>query len=84
LTPGEWIEVRINDSGPGIPVDRREDIFGRFNRIPGQLPKRGHKGHGLGLNFTKQAIEKHGGRITVADGCKLSGACFVFTLPIAK
>ncbi len=84
ITPDQWMAVIINDSGPGIPPDQRDEIFERFNRVPGQVPKRGHKGNGLGLNFSKQAIEKHGGTIHVAADGKLPGACFVFTLPIAK
>ncbi len=82
LEPGKLVEVRVSDSGPGIPVDMRDSIFDRFQRVPGQKPARGHKGHGLGLNFTRQAIEKHGGSIHIADDGELSGACFAFTLPI--
>jgi PAS domain S-box-containing protein len=81
--PGKWVEICINDSGPGIPPERRDEVFERFRRIPGQSPQRGHKGHGLGLNFTRQAIEKHGGTIQVVDG-PLPGACFIFSLPITE
>lgn len=84
LEPGKWIEVRLADSGPGIPPQRRSDIFERFRRVPGQEPRRGHKGHGLGLNFVKVAIERHGGTIRIDDDCDLPGACFIFTLPIAR
>jgi signal transduction histidine kinase len=82
--PGKWIEVRISDSGPGIPPERREEVFERFRRIPGQQPQRGHRGHGLGLNFVKMAVEQHGGTIRVVDDSELPGACFAFTLPIAN
>lgn len=78
------VEVRVADSGPGIPRERRANIFERFRRIPGHEPRRGHKGHGLGLNFTKMAVEHHGGSIHIADDCALPGACLVFTLPIAE
>ena len=78
------VEVRIIDSGPGIPPERRDQIFDRFQRIPGRDPLRGHRGHGLGLTFTRLAIEAHGGTIHIADDDELSGACFVFTLPIVK
>lgn len=81
---GDWIETRIADSGPGIPPERRQHVFERFERIPGQTPRRGHRGHGLGLTFTRLAIEAHGGAIHVGDDDGLSGACFIFTLPIAK
>jgi PAS domain S-box-containing protein len=82
---GKWVEVRLADSGPGIPPERRSEVFERFRRIPGQQPQRGHRGHGLGLNFVKLAVEQHGGSIRVADADNpdLPGACFIFSLPIA-
>lgn len=82
--PGQWVEVRLADSGPGIPPEHRSEVFERFRRIPGQQPQRGHRGHGLGLNFVKMAVEQHGGSIRVADDPELPGACFAFTLPIAN
>jgi len=83
LEPQQWVEIRVADSGPGIPPERHTDIFERFRRIPGQEPRRGHRGHGLGLNFARMAVEKHGGSIRIADDCALPGACFAFTLPAA-
>ena len=82
--PDKWVEVRLADSGPGIPLEHRSEVFERFRRIPGQQPQRGHRGHGLGLNFVKMAVEQHGGSIRVADDADLPGACFAFTLPIAN
>ncbi|MBZ0302715.1 MAG: GAF domain-containing protein [Anaerolineae bacterium] len=84
LEPERWMEVCVADSGPGIPRERRQDVFERFRRIPGQEPHRGQKGHGLGLNFVKLAVERHGGTIRIAEDCSLSGACFVLTLPIVE
>ena len=79
-----WLQIRIADSGPGIPPDRRQHVFQRFERILGQNPQRGHRGHGLGLTFTRLAVEAHGGTIHLGDDDQLTGACFIFTLPIAE
>lgn len=77
------MQVKVADSGPGIPPLERERIFEKFRRIKNHDPLRGNKGSGLGLTFCKLTIEAHGGRIQVDDDSPLGGACFSFTLPIA-
>jgi len=72
-----FVEVCVQDNGPGIPPGERERIFDKFTRLH---TKDGPKGLGLGLAFCKLAIEKHGGRIWVEDAPE-QGACFKFTLP---
>ncbi|MBW3552848.1 MAG: hypothetical protein KY466_05030 [Gemmatimonadetes bacterium] len=63
--PGEpesaagWLEVRITDSGAGLPPDSAERIF-----EPDFTTKK--RGTGLGLALVRQAVETHGGRITAA------------------
>jgi signal transduction histidine kinase len=82
---GEWVVMRINDDGEGIPPDKRQSIFGKFVQADGQERRR-NKSTGIGLTYCRRAVEAHGGKIWVADetetGCQLSGACFVFTLPV--
>ncbi|HWQ83026.1 MAG TPA: GAF domain-containing protein, partial [Anaerolineales bacterium] len=75
------IELRISDSGPGVPVDFREKIFDQFAQVPGQRGRR--RGSGLGLTFCKLAVEAHGGRIWVETPSS-GGSVFVFTLPAAS
>lgn len=77
------VQIKIADSGPGIPVSERTRIFDRFRRIKGQEPLRGSKGSGLGLTFCRMAVEAHGGRIRVEEESPLPGACFSFTVPIS-
>ena len=52
--------LTISDNGPGIPVEELERIFVPFRRLP---IHRDVPGSGLGLYFTKQIVEKLGGRI---------------------
>lgn len=70
--------VTITDNGPGIPLEYREIIFGKYRRIQHEGAPRGL---GLGLALCRMAIEAHGGRIWVED-TPGGGATFKFTLPL--
>jgi signal transduction histidine kinase len=76
-----YIEVAVEDTGPGIPLEERTAIFEKFHQVrrggQGKAP-----GTGLGLAITKSLIEMHGGRIWVTDGSP--GSRFVFTMPLAQ
>jgi signal transduction histidine kinase len=84
LPESRQVQIKVADSGPGIPPQERNRIFDKFRRVKGQDPLRGSKGNGLGLTFCKLAIEAHGGRIQVENDSPLPGACFSFTLPTAS
>ena len=71
-------ECRVSDHGPGIPAEYRERIFQKFYQMPG--PRR-RRGTGLGLPYSRLAVEAHGGRIWVEDNPG-GGSVFVFTLPV--
>jgi signal transduction histidine kinase len=76
--PGE-IEIRVADSGSGVPPDQRERVFDRFVQIDSSTQLASRSGRGLGLTFCKSAVEAHGGRIWVEDGNP--GAVFCMRLP---
>jgi signal transduction histidine kinase len=71
-------EVRIDDSGPGIPPDMRKKVFDRFVRVD---PSRTLPGTGLGLSLVKAFIELHQGSITLSES-KLGGTLFTILLPV--
>lgn len=73
-----FVRMWVEDSGPGIPVEKRESIFDKYTRLHG---KGGPAGFGLGLAYCRLAVEGHGGRIWIENTAKI-GARFVFTLPI--
>ncbi|MEQ9347418.1 MAG: ATP-binding protein [Thalassospira sp.] len=61
---GLWIEIA--DDGPGIPVDKREQVFEPFFRIE-QSRNRDTGGIGLGMAIARTAIRAHGGEIYLED-----------------
>jgi signal transduction histidine kinase len=68
------VEIRFQDTGPGIPDSRRNDIFEPFFST-----KEG--GTGLGLTVSYNIITAHGGALDLLDGHE-SGACFRLFLPM--
>jgi signal transduction histidine kinase len=73
--------VTVTDDGPGIPPDRRDEVFERFTRLDGARATVGG-GTGLGLAIARDVIVAHGGTIAV-DPDHDPGARFVITLPLA-
>jgi signal transduction histidine kinase len=76
--PG-WIDVVIEDGGPGIPDDLREAVFRPFFRIESSR-NRSTGGVGLGLASARSAAREHGGDILLAPGSP--GLVVTLTLPI--
>jgi signal transduction histidine kinase len=70
---GEIVQIRISDTGCGIPADRLQAVFEDF-----VTTKR--RGLGLGLAITKKIVEQLGGRITVASEVG-KGTTFVIEFP---
>jgi two-component system, OmpR family, sensor kinase len=73
-----WAEVSVEDRGPGVPPELREQIFEAFYRLPGASEKEG--GVGLGLALVKSIAQRHGGSVR-CEGRAGGGARFVVTLP---
>lgn len=57
-------EIRVTDSGPGIPADAREDVFRRFRRLEAS---RSTPGSGLGLSLVRAVAQLHDGAATLED-----------------
>ncbi len=77
---GEIIEIAIEDDGPGIPVDRRADVFKPFHRLDeSRNPATG--GAGLGLTIARDIMHVHGGEIQLLDA-SLGGLRVVLRLPV--
>ncbi len=72
----------VDDDGPGIPMERREEIFERFARLD-EARSRHDGGSGLGLAIVRSVVTGLGGRVWVAES-SLGGARFVVSLPTAS
>jgi signal transduction histidine kinase len=62
----EDVVIRIADHGPGIPADRREQVFAPFYRLE-ESRSRETGGTGLGLSLARNIVRVHGGDITLED-----------------
>jgi K+-sensing histidine kinase KdpD len=70
------VTIRVSDSGPGVPVELRPRLFGRF--VKGETEPGG--GTGLGLAIVRGLVEAHAGTISLEDRPG-GGTTFRFTLP---
>lgn len=73
------ILITIDDDGPGIPIEEREDVFKPFYRVEKSRNKK-TGGVGLGLSITQDIILGHGGDITLTDS-SLGGLRVIVRLP---
>ena len=71
---------QVSDQGRGIPADKLEAIFGRFQQVDAS-DARQKGGTGLGLAICRSIIEQHGGKIW-AQSTLGEGSTFLFTLPL--
>jgi signal transduction histidine kinase/class 3 adenylate cyclase len=78
----DYIEVFVQDSGIGIPEEKREDIFKEFEQADGSVSRQ-FAGTGLGLSISKKIIELHQGEIWVKSEIN-AGSTFYFTLPVTQ
>src|SRR5262249_48806197 len=74
------VEVRIADTGVGIPPEQLRMIFEPFYTTK-QPDEHGHGGTGLGLSVCRQIIEQHQGRIRVESVLR-KGSTFTVKLPL--
>ena len=74
------IQIKISDTGLGIPQEILPNIFGKFVT---KGIKNGQSGTGLGLFVSKGIIQAHHGNITAQNNFD-EGASFEFTLPILQ
>ncbi|MGB8212958.1 MAG: GAF domain-containing protein [Anaerolineales bacterium] len=77
---GNWLQMWVQDNGPGIPFADQERIFDKFTRLK---ENGAPTGLGVGLAFCRLAVEGHGGKIWVESKTG-QGSKFIITLPLTK
>lgn len=75
----ESVDIRIQDRGPGIPADQREQVFRPFYRLE-QSRSHGTGGSGLGLAIARQLASVNGWQLALHPRAG-GGTCAVVTLP---
>ena len=76
-------EIRIEDSGPGVPPDFLPRIFDRFSQADGSSTRK-HGGLGLGLAIVRHLVEIHGGTVSATNRTDRSGAVLTVRLPLCS
>jgi two-component system OmpR family sensor kinase len=79
LKPGDYLEVSVEDEGPGIPKEMLSDVFKKFYQVE-ELYVRQVGGMGLGLTLCKRIVEIMGGKIWVKSHVG-KGSKFCFIIP---
>jgi len=72
--------LSVRDTGIGIPADKLDFVFQRFNQVDSSLSRR-YEGTGIGLSLAKDIVELHQGSIEVRSVLG-QGSEFVITMPI--
>ena len=74
------LEITVDDDGPGIPPDKREEVFKAFYRLDESRNKE-TGGVGLGLSIARDIITSHGGKIELTDS-ELGGLRVLISIPL--
>ncbi len=77
---GEYVEVSVEDQGPGISEKDQKKVFDRFYRVENSTHT--VKGTGLGLHLVKVTVEKHHHGEVFVNSKEGEGSTFGFRLPI--
>ena len=78
---GQFLEIELQDNGPGIRANIREEVFSLFQR--GKSDSTTRDGAGIGLATAKHIVELHGGSIEIVDSMDPAlGATFHIALPL--
>lgn len=77
---GPTLRFSVEDSGPGIPQDKQEQVFSAFQQLDSSI-SRTYGGTGLGLSIASKLAEKLGGSLHLTSEVG-QGSCFSFRLPL--
>ncbi|REE05502.1 two-component regulator propeller domain-containing protein [Marinoscillum furvescens] len=79
----QFVYIKIEDTGKGIPAKQLKDIFKRFYQSDNDPTYKNNDGYGLGLSITYEIIKLHGGEI-IAESELGKGSAFTIKLPLGN
>ncbi|MDB5803557.1 MAG: Chemotaxis protein methyltransferase CheR [Betaproteobacteria bacterium] len=79
---GTMVEMRVVDTGVGIPEEELPRLFDRFHRVPGAR-SRSQEGTGIGLALVRELARLHGGTVEVQSRAG-EGTTFTVTIPLGS
>ena len=79
---GNRAELRVRDTGVGIPAAEIPKLFDRFHRVP-HARSRTHEGSGIGLALVHELVKLHGGSLQV-DSTENQGSLFTVSIPLGQ
>ena len=77
---GDSFEIKVSDTGEGMPAGRLNDIFDLFTQIDG-ASDRAQGGLGIGLTLVRSLVDLHGGEVSASSEGPGKGSCFTVRLP---
>ncbi|SHK18243.1 Signal transduction histidine kinase [Reichenbachiella agariperforans] len=81
---GTEVEIRVIDTGQGIPAETQDKIFDRFFQLPMDTAQsESQRGTGIGLALTKSIVDLHQGKVTVTSQVG-QGSTFSVWLPLGS
>ncbi len=79
---GHSAELRVQDTGVGIPAEEIPKLFDRFHRVP-NTRSRTHEGSGIGLALVHELVKLHGGSMRVESAIG-RGSAFIVGVPLGQ
>ncbi len=79
---GNNVELRVKDTGVGIPAKELPRLFDRFHRIE-NTRSRTHEGSGIGLALVQELVKLHGGTVRV-ESVAGTGSTFIVSVPLGS
>jgi len=80
---GDYAEIQVRDTGPGIDPTKMQKIFERYERLDRpETTRPEEKGFGIGLNYIAWLVRLHKGGIQASNNPD-GGACLSFAIPVS-
>ena len=73
---------RIEDNGPGIPKEKRDEAIKPFTKLDISRNQNKGGGVGLGLAISSDIARTHGGKLKLSKSIKFGGLCAEIVIPV--